>query len=151
MPEGLCQRKIPITYRELNLWPSGLQRNASTNCATACPLEPEYVFRFSCDQSPRWHSVSQSITCSSPVSMECSPKDCEMTRIFLRINQCNVTDFEKRTNRDTRFSLFMCVAREKNSVIKVIVQRGRRAHPVTHQRVTVIILCPGKAVLVQTS
>jgi hypothetical protein len=111
MREGLCQRKIPITYRELNLWPSGLQRNASTNCATACPLEPKYVFRFSCDQSIRWHSVSQSITCSSSVSTECSPKDCETTSIFLRISQCNVTDFEKRTNRDTSFSLFTCVAR----------------------------------------
>ena len=37
-----------------------------------------------------------------------------------------------------------------NLRVKVIVQRGRRAHPVSHQRVTVIILYPGKAVPVQT-
>jgi hypothetical protein len=39
--------KIQRHHRVSNPRPSGLQRSASTNCATACPPKIEYVFKSS--------------------------------------------------------------------------------------------------------
>jgi hypothetical protein len=85
-PEVLRQRKIPITYQELKTCSlpacSAIRPSTAPSCA---PLKPKHIFRYTCDQSTGWHSVSQSVTCLSSVSMECSPKDCETRRIFLKM------------------------------------------------------------------